>query len=701
MTDFIGVKLELVRPGPSHNQLLSPLTSYMALCGEGSPITFHIDLEHQQMLSGLERLRYATRQGSGFAEVPDRMRESALLEVGTDVKRVFEDIRTLLAEISRARVSHPDQDGRGRAVHLRLVLGGSELALIPFEMAFAPQAFPGEGLEFCLQLAMPVVPTRETRSSRQLPVAWDRQVTPKVLFVWAEPGGLTVPFKEHVHALRAAIEPWVAWPKNEPPAAEAKEEPQPAAGPPSEPPADEPPTIETTEKDRLASVRGSLRLIPNASVDDIRNLCATEQFTHVHILAHGAVYGVAGEERFGVALCRVNDRTRTDVVSGARLAEALTPLSRDGGWRSSPLVVTLATCDSGDQRSVLVPGGSIAHELHVAGIPWVFASQFPLTVRGSVRLAEALYAMLLRGDDPREALYEVRRQLHMLAERDHDWAAVVAYASVPDNFDDQIYNFFERQTHRAIEVALARADDLAAQNRRTRGDQAGQAARDAERERRLDLAIKGLDRWRARLPVGKGEQDRTRRAECYGIHGSVFKRMALLRMARDNKDPRVESLLKDALGYYRKAMDELASVGERHHWVATQALSISAVLKVPSDVSTVSTFKLARELAERDLQRSSTEGQAWAHGTLAELDLLSLYHMPNAGHAGAPPSPVAQDDVRKRVVQHCREIVRLAGLSSFQVSSTRRQFQRYVDAWSRPEWADIARAAVDALNRPA
>ena len=111
MTDFIGVKLELVRPGPSHNQLLSPLTSYMALCGEGSPITFHIDLEHQQMLSGLERLRYGTRQGSAFTEVPDRVREAALLEVGTDVKRVLEDIRTLLAEISGRASAIPIRTG--------------------------------------------------------------------------------------------------------------------------------------------------------------------------------------------------------------------------------------------------------------------------------------------------------------------------------------------------------------------------------------------------------------------------------------------------------------------------------------------------------------------------------------------------------------------------------------------------------------
>jgi len=673
MTEFISVKLELVRPGPPHNQLLSPLTPYMALCGEGSPITFHIDLEHHQMLSRLERLRYVTRQGAGVAEVPERMREAALLEVGTDVKRVLSDVRSLLGEIARARASHPDDDARGRAVHLRLVLGGSELALIPFEMAFAPQAFPGEGLEFCLQLAMPVVPTRETRSSRQLPVAWDRPVPPRVLFVSAAPEGLTVPTEAHIHALRAAIEPWVEWPKGETPA-----------------------TVDAMEEARLDSVRNSLRLIVNATIEDIREYCARERFTHVHILAHGATYEAAGEERFGVALCQVNDRTRKDVVSGGRLAEALQPPSHDGAWRSSPLVVTLATCDSGDQRSVLVPGGSIAHDLHVAGIPWVFASQFPLTVRGSVRMTETLYPLLLRGDDPRETLYEVRRQLHMSAERDHDWAALVAYASVPENFDDQIYNFFQKQTHGAIQVALARADDLVApptSQDPTRKDPPapGQAARDTERERQLDLASKGLNLWRARLPKGSGEQDRTRRAECYGIHGSVYKRVALLRLSKSKDDPRVATLLGDALTYYRKAMDEWASTGEKHHWVATQALSIGAVL---GGVPDVSTFSLARELAGRDLLRGSPEGQAWAHGTLAELEMLGLYHLRDAPRAAGTTA----EAVRDSVVKHCRAIVDLMGPASFHVHSTRRQFQRYVDVWKRPEWDAIAGAAVVALG---
>jgi len=296
-------------------------------------------------------------------------------------------------------------------------------------------------------------------------------------------------------------------------------------------------------------------------------------------------------------------------------------------------------------------------------------------------------------------LYELRRNLHMLADRDHDWAALVAYASVPDNFDDQIYNLFEAQTRRAINVALARADDLSAPtansvNREDRSD----AANDTERERQLNLAKQGLDLWRARLPVGLGEQDRTRRVECFGMHGSVFKRIALLRMAQHKDDPRVAESLREALGYYRKAMDEWASTAERHHWVATQALSIGAVLKASPDAST---FNLARELAARDLLRGSSEEQAWAHGTLAELEMLSLYHLRDAAQAGQPIPQQVTDKVRGAVVDHCRAIVRLMGLTSFQVSSTRRQFERYVGAWSEREWAAIAQAAVDALMTPA
>src|SRR6202165_6186137 len=69
MTDIRKVKLEWLRSGPAHNQLLSPLTPYLALCGADGPVTVNIPFEHRQLLSRLDRLRYATN-GSAIAPSP-------------------------------------------------------------------------------------------------------------------------------------------------------------------------------------------------------------------------------------------------------------------------------------------------------------------------------------------------------------------------------------------------------------------------------------------------------------------------------------------------------------------------------------------------------------------------------------------------------------------------------------------------------
>ena len=148
---FKPIVLELVRPGPSRNQLLSPLTYYMALCGDGSPVTMNIEVEHQQLLDRLEQTRYFTRDGpSSVKEIPDRLRESAVRELGEEVAKILKQTPSLLSELGRIRGGE-ECGGEAAFVHLRLRLGGSELSLLPFELALSPQAYPGEGLELCLQ----------------------------------------------------------------------------------------------------------------------------------------------------------------------------------------------------------------------------------------------------------------------------------------------------------------------------------------------------------------------------------------------------------------------------------------------------------------------------------------------------------------------------------------------------------------------
>ena len=658
MARFHSVKLELLRPGPSHNQLLSRLTPYLALCGDGSPITFRIDLDHRDLLNRLERLRYLT--------VQNQVREATVGELGEEVADILSKIPTLLAEVSRAQCEDDRAaENEPQYLHLNLILGGTELSLIPFELAFAPQSFPGEGVEFCLQLDLPVVPTRETRRSRGVLRAWNSIKDPKLLVVVADPQNFGVPIVEHIAALRAAMEPWIEWPRR------GKQNVTPI-----------------TERDRLPFVKQRISVLSNASLDEIRKKCSEEKFTHVHILAHGGEYEVAGEKQYGLVLCADGNPAEKTVVDGKRLAKALQALSSDGVNRSSPLVVSLATCDSGNPGSVLLPGGSLAHDLHLAGIPWVFASQFPLTKAGSIRMLEGLYPGLLRGDDPRQVLYEVRRRLYMGNQRDHDWASLVVYASIPRDFDEQVVNFFENRSLSAIETALARADDLVDVEVDAAGD---------ELEKKLDEVKSILDAWRLRLP-GKDRRQPTdcaRRAHCYGMHGSVYKRIALLRysQARRRQDEQIkrtaEETLKQSLGYYRKASEEELSSLEKFHWVATQALSLSAALHQPSDDGTL---ELARQVATRNLQHASVSEQAWAHATLAELEMIRANH-----RAETEKRDVSSDEIQS-VADHCRKIVELMGRDSFHVESTRRQFQRYVDYWPDRPWNAIAKAAIEQLS---
>jgi hypothetical protein len=435
-----------------------------------------------------------------------------------------------------------------------------------------------------------------------------------------------------------------------------------------------------------------MSVLSNACLEDIRQKCAQNNFTHVHILAHGGECEVAGETRFGLVLCAEGNPQEKDVVDGKRLAQALQAQSIDGVGRSSPLVVTLATCDSGNTGSVLVPGGSLAHDLHAAGIPWVFASQFPLTKDGSIRIIDSLYPGLLRGDDPRQLLHETRRRLYMANQRDHDWASLVVYASVSVDFEEEVATFFEDRSLSAIENALGRVDDLAA----TPG-----AANIPELEKRLDQVRKILAVWISRLPDKDSNQpgDAARRAHCYGMHGSVFKRIALLRIRqyRQQEDgPLKEKLkleasetLKRSLDYYRKATNEQLSALDKFHWVATQVVSLSAALREPSDPVT---FELARQVAKRNLQRASVEEQAWAHGTLAELEMIGASLKAESEKRDILP------DEADIVLDHCKSIVALMGRQSFQVQSTRRQFHRYQEYWPERPWKAVADRAVTELR---
>ena len=83
--------------------------------------------------------------------------------------------------------------------------------------------------------------------------------------------------------------------------------------------------------------------------------------------------------------------------------------------------------------------------------------------------------------------------------------------------------------------------------------------------------------------------------------------------------------------------------------------------------------------------------KAWAHATVAELLLLSTYHAEPPGEAEA---------LVEKIQSECGNVVRLTGIGTFHVLSTRRQFKRYRDVWRNEQWEGLPEAALEILDPP-
>ncbi len=645
MGDVYAVRLELLRFGPAHNQLLSPLTPYVALCGNDGPVTVTFPLEHRHLLNRLERLRYV----ADGAAIPETQRQAELVELGSLIGRVLANVPALNSQLGQA-------SGREHTlVHLQLVVWGSELAMVPFETVTAPDGFPGTGLPLLIQGDVPVTLTRELRRARPLPVEWDR--APRILFAWSQPPGVSpVPVREHLSALRRALEPWIPW--------------------------------WPTPEQRVPEVQKRLTVLHNATLDDIRRACSSTSFTHIHILAHGAERAEAGERRYGVTLNRDHRQPAAEIVDGQALAQTLRVTSRDGRSVSRPTAVTLATCDSAAVGSPLTPGGSIAHDLHAFGVPWVIASQLPMTVAGSVILTECWYSRILMGDDPRWVVHELRRSLNADSRAKHDWASLAVYGVTPPDLAAQVTAFRSRQTKDRVDVMFDKAERMSTVEADTL---------DVDAIKRIFVEIRStLERWSVEVPGGEGLGERRERAERLGLRAAAEKRIALL--LRDHSrvgdlphQTRLESdeALTSARDLYHKAFSE----DWTNHWVLTQFLSLNAVhaTRLGEDAALRDWWTVARSIAQRQCRDTDRVSKAWAFATLAEIELL--------GFAFGNYSAAEVGEVATRVAQYCHSIAELMGEDSFHVQATRRQFERYARWWSadRPQWQRITAAALQAL----
>jgi hypothetical protein len=85
-----SIKLELLREGPAHNHLLSPLTPYLALCGNHDIETLRVPYEHHQLVEQLRLLNGPDPQTAA----------AALLGLQDAMGRMLGKLRGLLAEVN-------------------------------------------------------------------------------------------------------------------------------------------------------------------------------------------------------------------------------------------------------------------------------------------------------------------------------------------------------------------------------------------------------------------------------------------------------------------------------------------------------------------------------------------------------------------------------------------------------------------------
>lgn len=631
------VGLEFLRHGPAHNQLLSPLTQYLGLCGNFGACTVQVPYEHQKFLSRLKSLRYNI---GGTAD--DERRQQ-------DLNETSDNITDILASVPGLKTSLGSGGGRSVSItHLDLVLSAAELAMLPFELAKVPPGCAGgEGNYLLLQTLLPVCLTRRVRSVSSTMIFWPKR--PKILFIIAQLPHMNVPALDHTKALLKAIDPWIPYYKPD---------------------------------EREKKIGEILTIIPEASIKDIEDACAANVYTHVHILAHGMENKNKLGTPYGLVLHDPQDKNKINVVDGEQLASALRPLRQQTSTEPDvtlPAVVTVAACDSGAVSSVIYSNGtSLAHELHQAGIPVVVASQFPLSKAASVHVAEVLYQRMLWGEDIRIIQHSLRGKLHALCPDTHDWASLVMYANLPPDLDQQLLDMRYAQAKRAVDCALDRID------------------KSIDRERPLDEAemkrlLERVDAAAGQMPTTEGYETEGR-----GMLASTEKRKAemcfraILKLA--SKESKQEELKKCSIEYlrkslhlyeqaYRENMQEAAGIVRKNrsvHWVMTQYLSLRAVLGEPFLPDHWSAAIVSAEVDVRSHEGGNVETVVWAHGSMFELYLMLLAYDPSDVKKKVE---LSQKEVREKARWHIGKLLSIAEHGSFPIYSTDRQLDRYITWW--------------------
>ncbi|MBL8329506.1 MAG: CHAT domain-containing protein [Rubrivivax sp.] len=633
------VRVEFLRAGPAHNQLLSPLTPYLAVCDDAEAGVVHVPFEQQMFDRRMRAMRHDDQN-------PDRGQRPALKDRLPELREMGVAMGRLLGAVPRLPGSlGADPNGRDTVVRLSLTITASELAALPFELAKVPIA--GDAVSEAwlgVQSRVPVVLTRRSRNVSLSRHVWlDR---PRVLFIASSTDDEAVPYSPHLKALTDAVRPFAMSDRF---GQRARLMPTPG-------------TPRGSDNAR-ATFGDMLTVLSNATLDGVARECASQRYTHVHILAHGRQDDALGDTSYGLVL-----KEADGVISGERLASALNA-TRDGELHR-PQVVTLATCDSAGQRDLTSPGGSIALVLHQSGIPLVVGSQVPLGFDGSVLFAQVFYEGLLWGEHPWVLMHRVRSTLHSrLPPIDHDWAALAVYESLPSDMQAALERATYRQCQRATEVAYSS------------GRWVGSEAMTRAIERLIDTG------------------------QTYGMEARALRAAALMINARDelydveqHPQARTGAELRESLHFRRRCLEQALDDNDRAlrgfiisdgHGLSApfrallSKLSIQLVLGLAPDWNEWAVARYWAEVTARD--GTEAEDRAWAQACLAELWLLRS--LDAAGPGATACEQTARQALRETVGRR-QPLDRLPTTIAYWLDH---RLGCYADAWIRADLREAVR----------
>ena len=646
MKNTSRVTLEILRKGTEHNQLLSPYTEYFGLCGNYGATPIHLPWEHRQFTTKVRALFYP--ELSDNIDNPEYMqrRQDAIEELARNLADILETIKGLLKGINDRTSCEA-----AKLTHLRLVISAAELSMLPFELSKNLAGMSGGENWLSLHTTSPVCITRQVRSVTHRSIKWP--VKPKILFIAASPTG-KIPLKEHLHALVESVMPWIE-------------------------------DFDPKEKKlMMKNTAEMLTVLPEANIAMIEKACRKENYTHIHILAHGTEDEKTPGNPYGLALHDIDDPTKADVVTGTRLATAICPLKDE---YCGPAVVTVASCNSGSTNSVVYnTGASLVHDLHNESIPLIIGSQYPLTFAGSVMLVEEVYGNLLWGADPLRVLHNLRTRLYSTKSNDnHDWASLIVYECFEDTLQESLDFTAYKQTRSAIDNVMRKVDTYIKKKHSNDTASPNQKTNDTDKESKkiIDGMIEPLYIIYKKFPVDESYQPEIsglkgsaekRRSECYYKIGVVDDSYEALMLARKQYDSAIRKVLITRTGNIKLQ----SSV----HWLITQYLALSLVTEHPFEEGLWYSAKLS---AENDLALSKDQ-EIWANGSLAELHLILVALPVNQKNL-----PFSKSEAREKARQHIANLKKLAVNDDFPIMSTARQLKRYLDWWCQDDFMKYLR----------